>query len=63
MAVKDALLTDRVKVKQEEEAVKEILQEIQEEETLCSLCSIERIKKEKKGHVVVVMGKMLGEDH
>ena len=30
VAVKDALLMDRVKVKQEEEAAKEVLQEIQE---------------------------------
>ena len=37
----DALLTDRVQVKWQVEAAKEVLQEIQKEETCCSLCSIE----------------------
>ena len=37
----DALLTDRVKVKWEVEAAKEVLQEIQGEETCLSRCSLE----------------------
>lgn len=46
--VKDALSVHRVKVKREIEAAKEVLQEIQEEETHCSLCSTEDWQEERR---------------
>lgn len=55
----DALLADRVKVKWEVEAAKEVLQEIQEEETRCSRCSIED-REGKKGTCDCGNGKNVG---